>query len=159
MNDYYQLLLDEYACRRLQERYWRALSEHDADGISAVFTADGRWGSAKGRDAILEAARSLFLSLDALEFMSTHVGSIRIEVNGDKATGAIEGIAHHVVRGDREPRIVVANALYYLDYVKTKNGWLISSMTGKLNPSDLHDAAFQFNVPMAAIDYGLPPQD
>ena len=88
--------------------------------------------------------------------MSTHIGSIKIEVSSTRATGAIEGIANHVVTDVGGPRIVVTNALYYLNYVKEEEGWKIASMTGKANPSALHDASFQFNVPMAPIDYGIP---
>ena len=50
--------------------------------------------------------------------MSTHVGSLKIEIDGDRATAAIEGIAHHVVRDGDGQRIVVANAPYYLDYTR-----------------------------------------
>lgn len=159
MDGYYKTLLDEYACRRLQERYWRALSEHDANGLANGFTADGQWGSAKGRDAIIEAAEQIFEGLDALQFMSTSVGSIRIDIDGDSASGSIEGIAHHVVKGKAGPRIVVADALYYLQWKREADGWKIASMTGKLHPDALHDGAFQFNLPMATIDYGIPAEE
>jgi len=153
-----QELLDEYACRRALERYWYWMNERDIDHVVESFTEDGRWGAAVGRDAQLAQGKAFFDAMGVIDRMATAPGSILIEVDGDTATGFVQGIATLVRRrSDGSQAVTVTDALYYLEFRRERDGWRISSMRGKKNPEAPHDDSFQFNADMAVIDHGMNP--
>ena len=156
LDPYTQRLLDEYGCRRLMERYGYALAQKDPDMLAQIFTEDGRYGSAVGRDAIRTQAVGFFGMMDRHEQNAMAISGINIEVDGTKAKGFVHGVAHMVVaKKDGSKQFILIDALYHLEFVREPEGWLISSMTGSDAPDRPHDGSFQVNLPLAAIDHGF----
>jgi hypothetical protein len=157
LDPYTQRLLDEFACRRLIEAYWYAEGVRDAELCADQFTDDGRWGSAVGRDELVAQGQGYWEMMGGIARNPTSVGSINIEVDGDRARGFCHGIAHLVLpQSDGGTKIVVVDALYDLEFRRQRGEWRIARMTGLENPDAPHDASFQFEAPGTAIDFGMP---
>jgi len=154
---YTQRLLDEFACRRLIEAYWHAEDRRDAETLADLFTADGRWGSARGRDALVAQGRGFFDMMTGIATNPTGFAGFDVRVEGDRATGFVHGIAHLVIPQATGPaKIVVVDAVYDLEFRREQGEWRIARMCGVEDPATPHDATFQFEAPATAIDFGMP---
>jgi ketosteroid isomerase-like protein len=156
LDQYAQRLLDEFACRRLIEAYWYTESRRDADALADLFTADGRWGSATGREELVTQAQGFFTMMAGIAQNPTGFAGVDLRVDDDHATGFVHGIAHLVVPRDGGPTtIVVVDAVYDLEFRREAGEWRIARMCGLVDPSAPHDATFQFEAPATAIDFGM----
>ncbi|SHN39735.1 nuclear transport factor 2 family protein [Cryptosporangium aurantiacum] len=159
VDPYTQNLLDEFACRRLIEKYWWTESRRDAAGLTALFTEDGRWGAAVGRDAITAQADGFFAMMRPIAENPTSFGGVNIEVDGDEAAGFVHGIAHLVLpQSDGATKVVVVDATYDVRFRREQGEWRISSLVGPGDPNIPHGASFQFEARGTAIDFGMPAE-
>ncbi|WP_067650693.1 nuclear transport factor 2 family protein [Nocardia harenae] len=157
LDSYTQLLLDEFACRRLIEKYWWTENARNAAELAALFTEDGRWGAAVGREAVTAQAEGFFAMMAPIAKNPTGFGGVDIRVDGDEATGFVHGIAHLVLPQDGGgTKIVVVDALYDVRFRREQGEWRIALLTGIDAPETPHDSSFQFEAPGTVIDHGMP---
>ena len=90
-----QEMLDHYAIEKLMVRYAERIDANDPVGAASCFAEDGighYWGAYKGRAAIAERLTGI---LDAFAATSHHLSNIKLEINGDQATGLSYVYAFH----------------------------------------------------------------
>jgi uncharacterized protein (TIGR02246 family) len=119
---------DRVELRALVDRYAVAADTRDRAGFAGVFTADGVLDI--GADGGLVGPDAIPAPLDYLDAHYTRtmhfVGTHDVVLDGDRATGTVYCLAHHLWARDDET-IVSCMAMRYFDrYVRTDDGWRIA---------------------------------
>lgn len=116
--------------KQLKYKYLRLLDQHEFDEMRSVLTDDvvARYSDGKysfdGIDAVIEFLKE---SMGSETFLSSHaVHHPEITLNGDGTASGIWKLEDSVIVGDHGINIQGA-AFYYDEYVKTDEGWRISS--------------------------------
>jgi hypothetical protein len=139
---------DQYACEKLQERYWYAEAIRDHDMIASCFGPDARYGASRGMDEILDTCRRNMETVRNMVIENFHIvpATPGIKVNGDTAHGEVRGIAFIRVRNaDGKEKILGIGVAYLNDYVRTREGWKFSAMRGvDVGFDDFHDTTWIF---------------
>jgi len=122
-------LLDQAAIRDVIGQYFYSLDRRDFAALTACFTSDahGEYDGGKtihvGREAIIEALRGI----TQFKFSNHMIGSMMIEVDGDRAKADTYGVAFLVIDdGEGKGRILVRGLRYLDGLVKRLEGWRIS---------------------------------
>lgn len=121
--------LDEI--RRLADDYCWYADTHDVDGLLSLFTADAVMDAEAVGFGILTGQKELrgfYEQIIPLHEYSQHLsGTHRIDLNGDSA----EGTSYYLMHGAVKDAGPISAAGYFQDrYVRTSEGWRISSRTG-----------------------------
>jgi 3-phenylpropionate/cinnamic acid dioxygenase small subunit len=128
MADPLQELSDRAAIVRLTHDYAWALDERDWDALREVFTADvvadlGEGGQ-QGIDEVIPPVSTALGPFDASHHVvSTH----QITIDGDRAQGRCYLIAQHVRRTAVGGPNFTVGGRYEDQYVRTADGWRIST--------------------------------
>lgn len=142
-----RLFADQWACQKIQEKYWYAEAKRDVDMICSVFTEDARYGQANGMSEIRKMADSHMSHMGPI-IENYHVLPINVDikVNGDQAEGEIRAVAFNPIRNrDGSRKILVVGVGYYNEFVRTPDGWRIQSMRGIECGWDFpHDTTWKF---------------
>lgn len=136
---------DEVQISSLMSRYARFVDARDIERVMACFTADAHL-SFNGGAAVAdgeEAMRAFWGKLfggPVLGEASTHImANYVIDIDGDRATAASQGVAYIYTDGT-----VFARGITYDDLlVRTPEGWRLSSRE--------HNAQWQFEAPAKAL--------
>jgi ketosteroid isomerase-like protein len=116
-------LSDKEAIRDLARRYAHCVWKDDADGAIGLFAEDGqmeiRGRAITGREALLDAYRSMLVGLDLQPFVHNHV----IELAGDHATGT----CYLDLRATMDGKSMLGSGWYDDRYVRTAKGWKFAS--------------------------------
>jgi hypothetical protein len=122
-------LLDQTAIRDVIGQYFSGLDRRDFAALTACFTSDahGEYDGGKtvhvGREAIIKALQGI----TQFKFSTHLIGSMMIELNGDRAKADTHGIAFLVVDDSGgKGRILVRGLRYLDDLVQGPEGWRIS---------------------------------
>lgn len=116
--------------KQLKYKYLRVLDQHDFDAMREVLTedctarySDGQY-SFDGVEAIIAFLKE---SMGSETFLSSHAcHHPEITLNGDGTASGIWKLEDRVIIGDFDMELHGA-AFYYDGYVKTADGWRISS--------------------------------
>ena len=122
---------DRLALRELFDAYAHCADRRDAEGPTALFTEDTRFGVYMNGEAseptyVLEGREALtpvFDDLNRYEATTHFNGQSTVTIDGNCATGESYTIAHHVYTEDGTRKIMIAS-LRYLDTVtKIEQSW------------------------------------
>jgi hypothetical protein len=142
---------DQWACQKVQEKYWYAEAKRDVDMICSVFTEDARYGKNNGISEIRKQVE-VYMSHMGPVIENYHVLPIAvdIQVEGDRAQGEIRGVAFNPIRQrDGSQKVLVVGVGYLNDFVRTPEGWRISAMRGINGGFDMsHDMTWHFVADM-----------
>ena len=125
---------DRLALRELFDAYAHCADRRDAEGQKALFTDDMRFAvymGGEGSDPTYvlegrEALTSVFADLNRYDATTHFNGQSTVTIDGDRATGESNTIAHHVYTADGTPKIMIA-ALRYLDtFAKLDGRWFFA---------------------------------
>jgi ketosteroid isomerase-like protein len=125
---------DRLAIRELVEAYARCADRRDAKGQMSLFTPDTHfvvYMNAKDPTPSQElhsreALAPVFAALNQYDATTHFVGqSTILSLSGDRATGDVYCLAHHVTV-DGGKRLMVASLRYLDTFVKTGGAWLFS---------------------------------
>ncbi|MBV9661249.1 MAG: nuclear transport factor 2 family protein [Acidimicrobiales bacterium] len=128
-------LADEAAIRHLIERYFFGLDRRDGKALASIYTPDG---VERGDGTVVDVDSHVAALLRVGKFAYSHhiIGSVGIEIDGDRGTGDTYALAFLAVdekddEGGRG-RMVVRGLRYLDDYVRTAEGWRISRRDGPI---------------------------
>ncbi len=127
---------DQVALSALSTAYAVAVDSRDGDGLAALFLPDGELvvGSADGGSGIAavctghDELRRVPDRLQRYERTSHVVGLRSYRVDGDRASGVVCCVAHHVLAattGTPHGLDVIWTVRYLDDYRRTPDGWRI----------------------------------
>ncbi|CAN7645544.1 nuclear transport factor 2 family protein [Phenylobacterium sp. LjRoot219] len=140
---------DQWACQKVHERYWYGEAKRDVDLICSVFTDDARYSNANGIAEIRKKISGYMSEMHPI-IENFHVLPIAvdIQVDGDRASGEIRGVAFNPVRKrDGSRKVLVVGVGYIDEFVRTPAGWRISAMRGIEGGWDVaHDNTWQFEA-------------
>lgn len=126
---------DRLAIRELVEAYADCADRRDAAGQMALFTEDTHFVvHMDAKDSVptqeLHGRASLapvFAALNQYDATTHFIGQSTIEsLEGDRATGGVYCLAHHVTRNEKGARIMIASLRYRDTMVKQRGTWLFS---------------------------------
>jgi hypothetical protein len=130
-----QALADEAAIRGLVNRYFFGLDRRDGAALASIYTPEGV-ERGDGEVVDVEAHVRALLRVGRFAFSHHIVGSVGIEVDGDRATGDTYALAFLAVDAKDDDvgdgRIVVRGLRYLDDFVRTPDGWRISRRDGPI---------------------------
>ena len=152
----HRVLLDQLACKTLHDTYSYAEIVRDADLLAGIFTDDGVWGEARGREAVRAQACAFFELMEPLASLRIAPAGWHVDVDGDAAVGRFfVSSTIKVVTPDGGERIVVCDADYHVEFVRTDDGWRIAVMRGPVGAQLPHDSTLQGEMPSVPIDFGM----
>jgi hypothetical protein len=138
---------DQWACQKIHEKYWYAEAKRDVDMICSVFTEDARYGKNSGQAEIRKQVE-IYMGHMGPIIENYHVLPISadIQIDGDRAKGEIRGVAFNPFRGkDGALKVLVVGVGYLNEFVRTPDGWRISSMGGIEGGLDVpHDTTWKY---------------
>ena len=125
---------DRLALRELFDAYARCADTRDAEGQTALFTADSRFtvymdGPGTEPSYVLEGREALspvFNDLNKYEATMHFNGQSTVTIDGDRATGDSYTIAHHVYTEDGTRKMMVAWLRYLDTFTKIDRAWYIA---------------------------------
>jgi hypothetical protein len=126
---------DRLAIRELVEAYAHCADRRDAKGQMALFTADTHfvvYMDAKDPTPsqelhLREALAPVFADLNQYAATMHFIGQSTIfTLTGDRATGEVYCIAHHLTLDGEKRRLMVAYLRYLDSFVKIGGAWLFS---------------------------------
>ena len=126
---------DRLAIRELIEAYAHCADRRDAKGQMSLFTEDARFVvhmNAKDPKPSQElhsreALAPVFAALNQYDATTHFVGQSTItSLTGDRATGEIYCLAHHVTTDGAKRRLMVASLRYLDRFVKIDGAWLFA---------------------------------
>ena len=124
-------IADRLELRELAEAYAFAADMRDRTAFSDVFTSEGvllidAGGRYEGRAEIA----------GVLDYLDDHyprtlhfVGNHRVRLEGDRASGMVYCLAHHVYEREGVERDTLMATRYLDQYVRTPDGWKIAQRT------------------------------
>jgi hypothetical protein len=125
---------DRLAIRELIEAYAHCADRRDAKGQMSLFTADTHfvvYMNAKDPMPSMElhsreALAPVFADLNKYEATTHFLGQSTIFLTGDRGTGEVYCLAHHVTLDGGKRRLMVASLRYLDTFVKMDGGWLFA---------------------------------
>jgi hypothetical protein len=148
-----RLVADQWACQKLQEKYWYGEAKRDVDMICSVFSENARYGKANGMAQIRKQVET-YMSMMGPILDNYYIVpiSVNIEVDGDKASGEIRGVAFNKIRKrDGSTKMLIVGAGYTDEFVRTPDGWRISAMGGIEDGPDVpHDTTWVVETDISA---------
>jgi hypothetical protein len=129
-----QALEDREEIARLKARYcrfndggWAGPSHAHIEEVGELFTEDAVWdgGPVAGRAVGRENIRALFTAFQVVPFVIHNVMNPIIDIEGDAATGDWHAI---IPATDAQGQALWTFGIYKEHYVRTPEGWRISSM-------------------------------
>jgi ketosteroid isomerase-like protein len=125
---------DRLAIRELIEAYAHCADRRDAKGQMSLFTADTHfvvYMNAKDPTPSMElhsreALAPVFADLNKYEATTHFLGQSTIFLTGDRGTGEVYCLAHHVTLDGGKRRLMVASLRYLDTFVKMDGGWLFA---------------------------------
>jgi len=124
-----QEISDRIEIQDLLARYTDAIDRRDWDALDRIFTDDAlidytAMGGARG--GLVEIKHFLAEALPMFETFQHLVGSSVVDIDGDEATART--ICHNpmVLRGGKDPHLLVCGLWYQDSLVRTPDGWRIS---------------------------------
>jgi hypothetical protein len=125
---------DRLAIRELMDAYARCADRRDAKGQMALFTQGTRFVvfmDAKSPTASMdlngrEALAPVFADLNQYAATMHFNGQSTVVVEGDRATGELYCIAHHVKESEGKRSLFAAHIRYYDTFSKTDGNWLFA---------------------------------
>jgi hypothetical protein len=135
---------DRLAIRELIDAYAHCADRRDAEGQKALFTDDTHflvYMNGVGTDPTedlhgREALTPVFAALKQYEFTMHFNGQSTVEIDGERATGEVYCIAHHVFAADAGRKIMLAYLRYGDTYVKQGGAWRFAERKLYLEFSD-----------------------
>jgi hypothetical protein len=124
-------MLDEWECSRLHLHYWWGQAARDADAVAGLFTEDGTFGpAATGPDDISATLAGHFGAMTAImDLYNSQPVMTSFTVDGDRAEADIRGMTFMRVRTEGGGhRLRVTDVGYHDEFVRTAEGWRISSL-------------------------------
>lgn len=140
-----QELTDIQEIRRLVERYAFAMDRRNTELMRTCFTPDADlsyFGGLKQFDGN-SFADSLVVSLTPFKTVNHSISSIRIEVDGDNATGDMHIFATMMLA--ESPSVIVRGVHVVDGYAKTADGWKIAKRR--------HAPFLQYEAQLSDIDF------
>ncbi|GGR48135.1 hypothetical protein J2S40_003923 [Nocardioides luteus] len=140
-----QELADIREIRRLVERYAYAMDRRNTDLMRTCFIPDADlsyFGGLKQFDGN-SFADSLVPSLAPFKTVNHSISSIRIEVDGDDATGDLHIFATMMLADS--PSVIVRGVHVVDGYVRTADGWKVAKRR--------HAPFLQYEAPLTDIDF------
>jgi hypothetical protein len=125
---------DRLAIRELVDAYSHCADRRDAKGQMALFTKDTHfvvYMDAKSSTPSMELNRRedlapVFGDLNKYEATTHFNGQNTVVLDGDRATGELYCIAHHVSSSGGKRTIFIASLRYYDTFVKADGTWLFA---------------------------------
>jgi hypothetical protein len=126
---------DRLAIRELVEAYAHCADRRDARGQMSLFTADTRfvvYMNAKDPTPSQElhsreALAPVFADLNKYDATTHFIGQSTIfTLTGDRATGEVYCLAHHITVGGGKRRLMLASLRYLDTYTKLDGVWLFA---------------------------------
>jgi len=126
---------DRLAIRELIEAYAHCADRRDAKGLMALFTADTHfvvYMNAKDPTPAMDlhsrdALAPVFADLNKYEATTHFLGqSTILTLTGDRGTGEIYCLAHHVTLDGGKRRLMIASLRYLDTFVKMDGVWLFA---------------------------------
>ena len=126
---------DRLAIRELIEAYAHCADRRDAKGQMSLFTADTHfvvYMNAKDPTPAMdlhsrEALAPVFADLNKYEATTHFLGqSTILTLTGDRGTGEIYCLAHHVTLDGGKRRMMIASLRYLDTFVKMDGAWLFA---------------------------------
>jgi ketosteroid isomerase-like protein len=124
---------DRLAIRELVEAYAHCADRRDAKGQMALFTADTHFvvfmdaEDPKPSQELhsREALAPVFADLNRYDATMHFVGqSTILTLDGDRATGEVYCLAHHLTIKDGKRQLMIATLRYHDTYKKVDRAWL-----------------------------------
>jgi len=116
--------------KQVKYKYLRVLDQHEFDEMRTVLTEDVEARYSDGKysfDGVEAVVAFLKESMGSEQFLSSHaVHHPEITLHGDGTASGIWKLEDNVIIGEHDINLRGA-AFYYDDYVKTDDGWRISS--------------------------------
>jgi len=127
-----QTLLDAHAIRETLACFARILDSKRWDALEDVFAADLNFNYGEGEQQGVDALRAQVRRyLDACGNTQHLLGSISIDVDGDRAVSRSYVQARHQGFGDRANLFFDANGEYIDQWTRCPQGWRISRRDAK----------------------------
>ena len=131
LRDAVRTLLDRQAVEDVVTAYATCLDARDWQGLRACFTDDavadyGTAGHFEGADTIVAGCREPLSGLDGSQHL---LGTIRVRVDGDRATATSYVHAQHVLANDQGESLAVMAGTYTQQLVRTPDGWRIEALS------------------------------
>jgi hypothetical protein len=135
---------DRLAIRELIDAYAHCADRREADGQKALFTADTHFlvymngfgadptEDVRGREALTP----VFEALRQYEVTMHFNGQSTMTLDGERASGEVYCIAHHVFSAGGARKIMLAYLRYLDTYVKQSGAWLFAERNLYLEFSD-----------------------
>jgi hypothetical protein len=126
---------DRLAIRELIEAYAHCADRRDAKGQMSLFTADTHfvvYMNAKDPTPAMdlhsrEALAPVFADLNKYEATTHFLGqSTILTLTGDRGTGEVYCLAHHVTLDGGKRRLMIASLRYLDTFVKRDGSWLFA---------------------------------
>ena len=126
---------DRLAIRELIEAYAHCADRRDAKGQMSLFTADAHfvvYMNAKDPKPAMDlhsrdALAPVFADLNKYEATTHFLGqSTILTLTGDRGTGEIYCLAHHVTLDGGKRRLMIASLRYLDTFVKMDGAWLFA---------------------------------
>lgn len=112
---------DHDEIRQLYARYAHTIDTGDAEGWADTFTADGVFGNARGREALVEFVHTVYQQNQELGRQSRHWNNqILIEPSAGGAVGSCYLVLYNT---GVTPPVVRLTGVYRDVLVRTPNGW------------------------------------
>ena len=139
-----QQTADRLAIRELIDAYAHCADRRDGEGQKALFTNDTHFvvymngaGTEPTEDLHgREALTPVFAALKQYEVTMHFNGESTVSLDGERATGEVYCIAHHVFSADGARQIMLAYLRYIDTYVKQSGAWLFAERNLYLEFSD-----------------------
>ncbi len=136
---------DRLAIRELIDAYAHCADRREAEGQKALFTEDTHflvYMNGFGTDPTedlrgREALTPVFEALKQYEVTMHFNGESTTRLDGERATGEVYCIAHHVFSADGGRQIMLAYLRYLDTYVKQSGAWLFAERNLYLEFSDI----------------------
>jgi SnoaL-like domain len=125
---------DRLAIRELVDAYSHCADRRDAKGQVSLFTKDTHfvvYMDAKSDKASIDVNRRedlapIFADLNRYEATTHFNGQNSVVLDGDRATGELYCIAHHVTLSGGKRTIFIASLRYYDTFAKADGNWLFA---------------------------------
>jgi len=135
---------DRLAIRELADAYAYCADRRDAKGQMALFTKDTHfvvYMDAKSPTAFMdlngrEALAPVFADLNQYDATMHFNGQSTVIVDGDRATGELYCIAHHVKASEGKRSLFVAHIRYYDTFAKIDGAWFFAERKLRVDWTD-----------------------